>query len=53
MLAINDPVNNYAFEVHQYLDGNSSGQSSTCVSPSIGVERLYRPSPGCAPDRQP
>jgi endoglucanase len=30
----------YAFEVHQYLDGDSSGQSDTCVSNTIGSERL-------------
>lgn len=31
MLAIRDPLNNYAFDVHQYLDGNSSGTAATCV----------------------
>lgn len=40
MLSITDPINYYAFEVHQYLDSDSSGGSSTCVSTSIGVERL-------------
>ncbi|PZU60522.1 MAG: cellulase [Sphingobium sp.] len=28
---IKDPANNYAIEVHQYLDADSSGTSSTCV----------------------
>jgi endoglucanase len=37
---ITDPANNYAFEVHQYLDDNSSGQSGTCVSATIGSQRL-------------
>jgi aryl-phospho-beta-D-glucosidase BglC (GH1 family) len=37
-----DPLNNYAFEVHQYLDSNSSGSSSTAVSTTIGVERLIK-----------
>lgn len=40
MLSIVDSGNNYAFEVHQYLDGDASGTSSTCVSTTIGVERL-------------
>ena len=40
MLAIDDPWNNVVFEAHQYLDSNSSGGSSTCVSPTIGRERL-------------
>jgi endoglucanase len=35
-----DPLKNYSFEVHQYLDGNSSGTSASVVSPTIGVERL-------------
>jgi endoglucanase len=28
------------FEVHQYLDADSSGTSANCVSATIGVERL-------------
>jgi Ca2+-binding RTX toxin-like protein len=35
-----DPKNNYAFEVHQYLDLDSSGTSATAVSETIGVSRL-------------
>ena len=35
-----DPSNNFAFEVHQYLDAYGSGTSSTVVSTSIGVDRL-------------
>ena len=35
-----DPLNNYAFEVHQYLDRDSSGTSSFVSSETIGVERL-------------
>jgi endoglucanase len=27
-------------EMHQYLDADSSGTSSTCASPTIGAERL-------------
>lgn len=37
--AIIDPANNYALEVHQYLD-DTSGQHEWVVSENIGVERL-------------
>ncbi|HSD40165.1 MAG TPA: glycoside hydrolase family 5 protein [Rhodocyclaceae bacterium] len=40
MLGVVDPGNNYAYEVHQYLDGDGSGASGTCVSTTIGAERL-------------
>lgn len=40
MKGINDPARNMVLEVHQYLDGNSSGASPTCVSATIGKERL-------------
>jgi endoglucanase len=42
MLGIVDPANNYLIEVHQYLDGDSSGRSDQCVSASIGVERVQQ-----------
>lgn len=35
-----DPADNYAIEVHQYLDDNSSGTLETVVSATIGSERL-------------
>ncbi len=35
-----DPLDNYAIEVHQYLDGDSSGTSPVCEGPTIGSERL-------------
>jgi endoglucanase len=35
-----DPLNNYAFEVHQYLDSDGSGTSSSVVSSNVGVQRL-------------
>ncbi|GJD48663.1 hypothetical protein OPKNFCMD_1386 [Methylobacterium crusticola] len=35
-----DPANNYAFEVHQYLDIASEGTHFNVVSATIGVERL-------------
>ncbi|HYG06798.1 MAG TPA: glycoside hydrolase family 5 protein [Stenotrophomonas sp.] len=37
---INDPANNFAFEVHQYLDKDYSGTSGECVSPTIGADKL-------------
>ncbi|HEY4308834.1 MAG TPA: cellulase family glycosylhydrolase [Pirellulales bacterium] len=42
MLNIKDPGNNFAIEVHQYLDSDGSGTSSTIANndPNIGVERL-------------
>ncbi|KZV68269.1 carbohydrate-binding module family 1 protein [Peniophora sp. CONT] len=38
--AIKDPLNNTAIEMHQYLDSDGSGTSATCVSNTIGAERL-------------
>lgn len=40
MLGVIDPINHYAFEVHQYFDRDSSGTSPECVSGTIGSERL-------------
>ena len=40
MKGISDPARNVVIEVHQYLDGDSSGTSSNCVSTTIGKERL-------------
>lgn len=40
MLAIEDPITNFAFEVHQYLDSDASGTSSDVVSATVGVERI-------------
>ena len=40
MLGVVDPGDNYAFEVHQYLDDDNSGTSPQCVSPTIGSERV-------------
>ncbi|KAJ8455164.1 hypothetical protein ONZ45_g10336 [Pleurotus djamor] len=39
-VALTDPNNNIAIEMHQYLDSDGSGTSPTCVSSTIGVERL-------------
>lgn len=35
-----DPADNFAFEMHQYLDSDSSGGNSTCVSSTAGVDGL-------------
>lgn len=40
ILAVRDPLDYWAVEVHQYLDANSSGTTSAVVSPTIGSERL-------------
>gem|GEM_PF-1368037 len=40
MLNIKDPGNNFAFEAHQYLDPDGGGNSPTCVSATVGSERL-------------
>jgi endoglucanase len=42
MLNIVDPANNFAFDVHQYLDSDGSGTSATIFNndPTIGVQRL-------------
>lgn len=38
--AIHDPQKNIVYEVHQYLDRDSSGTEAECVSADIGVKRL-------------
>jgi endoglucanase len=40
MTGVVDSADNFAFDVHQYLDGNSSGTSDQVVSETIGRERL-------------
>lgn len=40
MSGVVDPGNNYAIEVHQYLDADSSGTSAQAVSTTIGSERI-------------
>src|SRR5690606_5559898 len=35
-----DPGENYAIEVHQYLDADFSGTSGSCQSPGIGSQAL-------------
>ena len=38
--ALTDPSNKLIYEMHQYLDSDGSGTSATCVSSTIGVERV-------------
>ncbi|KAF6833678.1 endoglucanase 3 precursor [Colletotrichum plurivorum] len=40
MKALTDPLNKIVYEMHQYLDSDSSGTSEACVSTTIGVERV-------------
>lgn len=40
MLNISDPANNTLFEAHQYLDTDGGGETGSCVSATIGSERL-------------
>jgi endoglucanase len=40
MLDLVDSANNFAFDVHQYLDSDGSGGHTNIVSATIGLERL-------------
>ncbi|EWS78070.1 glycoside hydrolase family 5 protein [Xylella taiwanensis] len=40
LLKIHDPAGNLAFEVHQYLDEDSSGTKDECTSTTAGAEKL-------------
>ncbi|KAF2810512.1 endo-beta-1,4-glucanase [Mytilinidion resinicola] len=40
MGALTDPNNKLIYQMHQYLDSDGSGTSATCVSSTIGKERL-------------
>jgi endoglucanase len=42
MIGIVDPGGNFAFEVHQYFDGDSSGTSPQAVSSRIGSQRIQQ-----------
>ncbi|CAM1508963.1 Fc.00g027020.m01.CDS01 [Cosmosporella sp. VM-42] len=37
---LTDPQNKIVYEMHQYLDSDGSGTSETCVSSTIGAERM-------------
>ncbi|KAL4973901.1 glycoside hydrolase superfamily [Aspergillus desertorum] len=38
--ALTDPQGKIVYEMHQYLDADGSGTSETCVSETIGAERV-------------
>ncbi|KAL5359871.1 glycoside hydrolase superfamily [Aspergillus floccosus] len=38
--ALTDPSDKIVYEMHQYLDSDGSGTSATCVSSTIGQERV-------------
>lgn len=43
MLGVVDPIDNYAFEVHQYMDKDLSGTNEACVNADLavtGIEKL-------------
>jgi len=40
LLNLKDPQDKIIYEMHQYLDSDGSGTSTTCVSSNIGQERL-------------
>ncbi|RMZ01947.1 hypothetical protein D0862_06182 [Hortaea werneckii] len=40
MVDLQDPKNKILYQMHQYLDSDGSGTSTTCVSSTIGSERL-------------
>lgn len=42
MAGLADPANNFAYEIHQYLDDDSSGSKPGCRGKRIGRERLER-----------
>jgi len=42
MLKVVDPANNYAYELHQYLDSNFSGTNPQCRNETIGAKALER-----------
>lgn len=42
MAGFTDPAGNFVYEIHQYLDRDSSGSNPGCTSARIGRERLER-----------
>jgi endoglucanase len=40
MLNVEDPADNYAYEVHQYFNSDFTGMSADCQSTDIGIETL-------------
>lgn len=42
MLGVVDPIDNYAFEVHQYMDKDLSGTNEACVNVDLAVDGIAR-----------
>jgi endoglucanase len=42
VLSVQDPLNYWAIEVHQYVDQDNSGTHKSVLNPSIGAERLKK-----------
>ena len=42
MLGVVDPLDNWIYEVHQYLDADSSGTSPDCASTTVGVDAMTK-----------
>lgn len=40
LVGLTDPQDKIIYEMHQYLDTDGSGTSATCVSATIGSERV-------------
>jgi endoglucanase len=40
MIGLIDPSDKIVYEMHQYLDSDGSGTSDTCLSSTIGAERI-------------
>jgi len=52
MAALTDPNDNVIYEMHQYLDSDGSGTSSTCVSSTIGSQRLAAATTWCRSNKK-
>jgi endoglucanase len=42
MLGVKDPIDNFVFEMHLYLDTDSSGTHADCKSATVGSERVTK-----------
>jgi endoglucanase len=52
MGALTDPHDNIIYEMHQYLDSDGSGTHSTCVSTTIGQQRLVAATNWCRSNKK-
>lgn len=42
MLGVVDPIDNFAFEVHQYMDKDLSGTNEACVNADLAVDGMVK-----------